>query len=94
VACSLGLSSGAAACLRDEIDRGVAQADPVIEITEVCEGYAVEQCNKPLAVAEERRRRARRAASPPRPPQGVVVTELDHLAVHAAPSLELLLMPG
>jgi hypothetical protein len=91
--------------LRDEIVRGIARIDPVVERNEVCEGYAVEQCNKPFVVADEWRhlcsgtrreggvggRRTKTARAPPLPSRGVVMTELDHLAVYAAPNLDLLL---
>ena len=68
------------------MDELVARSDPATDVTEVCEGYAIEQSNVPFdddgATRGPRKRRL---------PSQVCVTELDRLVIQAAPTADLLL---
>jgi hypothetical protein len=80
------LSPGTRKAFRAEMDHLVAKTDQVTDMTELCEGYAIEQSNQPFDDAD-----AARGSRKRRLPSQVCVTELDHLLIQAAPTADLLL---
>jgi hypothetical protein len=80
------LSPGRRKAFRAEMDHLVAKSETLTDLTELCEGYAIEQSNQPFDDAD-----AARGSRKRRLPSQVCVTELDHLVIQAAPTADLLL---
>jgi hypothetical protein len=81
------LSPLSASFFRNEIDCSIQRTDPLAVAAELCEGYEIEQCNKPFDVADQRRK-----CDTDKPlPSQVVMMEIDNVAIQAAPRMDQLL---